>query len=121
MPGEEGAFLGGDLGRGGVVGDGAVADGPDVFGAVDDEIFVYGEAAAGIFLSGNLAHEVFDDGAQGVAGGPDKEAVGENFGFFRAVWAGELGFDGFVGDFFDHSFSADTYRFFFKGGLGVVD
>ncbi len=69
--GEEGAFLGGYLGGGGVVGYGAVADGPDVFGAVDDKVFVDGETAAGVLLRGDLRHEVFDDGAEGVAGGPD--------------------------------------------------
>ena len=109
------------MGGRGVVGDGAIADGPNVFGAVDDKVFVYGEAAAGVFLRGDLAHEVFDDGAQGVASSPDKEAVGEAFGFFGAVWASVFSFDGFVGDLFYHGFCADGDGFFFERRFGVVD
>ena len=106
---------------GGVVCDGAVADGPDVFGAVDDEVFVYGEAAAGVLLGGDLGHKVFDDGAESVAGGPDEEAVGEDFFDFGAVGLGVFRFDGFVGDVFDHGFGADGDGFFAEGFFGVVD
>ena len=109
------------MGGGGIVGDGAVTDGPDVFGAVDDEVFVYGEAAAGVFLGGDLGHEVFDDGAEGVACGPDEETVGEDFFFFGAVWFGVFGFDGFVGDVLHHRLCFDGYAFFFEGFFGVVD
>lgn len=73
--GEEGAFLAGHLGGGRVVGDGAVADGPDVFGAVDDEVFVDRKTSPGVFLGGDLGHEVFDDGAHSVAGGPDEQPI----------------------------------------------
>ena len=45
--GEEGSLLRGDLGGWGVVGNGAVADGPDVVGALDDEVFVDEQAATG--------------------------------------------------------------------------
>ena len=109
------------MGCGSVVGDGAVADGPDVFGAVDDEVFVYGEAAARVFLGGDLGHEVFDDGAEGVSCGPDQEAVGEGFLDFGAVGLGVFCFDGFVGDVFDHGFGADGDGFFAEGFFGVVD
>ena len=109
------------LSGGCIIGDSAVADGPDVFGAVDDEVFVYGEAAAGIFLRGDLGHEVFDDGAEGVAGCPDEEAVGEGFFFLGSVWVCVFGFDGFVGHLFDHCFCADGDFFFFEGFFGVVD
>ena len=119
--GEEGAFLGGDLGGRGVVGDGAVADGPDVVGALDDEVLVDEQAAAGVFLGGELGHEVFDDGAEGVARGPDEEAVGEGFGGFGPVGVGVLGFDGFGGDALDHGFGFDGDGFFFEGRFGVVD
>ena len=118
---KEGAFLGSDLSGGGVVCDGAVADSPDVFGAVDNEVFIHGQTAAGVFLSRNLGHEVLDDGAEGISGGPDEKAVGEGFGFFGAVGAGVFGLDGFIGDCLDHSFGADGDGFFFEGGFRVVD
>ena len=118
---EEGAFLRCDLSSGSIISDGAVANGPDVFGTVDDEVFIYGEAAAGVFLGGNLGHEVLDDGTEGVSGRPDEEAVRESFGFFGAVRAGVFGLDGLVGDFFDHGFGADGDGFFFEGGFSVVD
>jgi len=51
--GEESALLGGDLGGGSVVCDGAVADGPDVLGALDDEVLVDGKTTAGVGLCGN--------------------------------------------------------------------
>lgn len=119
--GEEGAFLGRDLCCGGVVGDGAVADGPDVFGAVDDEVFVHGKAAAGVLLRGDLGHEILDDGADGVAGGPDEEAVGEGLELFGSVGFCEFGFDVFVSDLFDHGLCTNINGLFLKSGFGVVD
>ncbi len=118
---EEGTFLRGDLCGGSVVGDGAVADRPDVFGAVDDEVFVDRETAAGVLLRGDLGHEVFDDGAEGVTRGPDEEAVGQGFFFLGAVRFGEFGLDGFVGDVLDHCFGADGDAVFLEGFFGVVD
>ena len=119
--GEEGALLRGHLCRGCVVGDRAVADGPDVLSAVDDEVFVHRETAAGVLLRGDLGHEIFDDGAEGVSGGPDEEAVGEDFFLFGAVGSGVFCFDCLVGDVLDHCFGADGDAFFLEGLLGVVD
>ena len=72
-------------------------------------------------LGGELGHEVFDDGTEGVAGGPDEEAVGHGFGGFGAVWIGVLGFDGLGVDALDHGFGFDGDGFFLEGGLSVVD
>lgn len=119
--GKEGALLARDLGGWGVVGDGTVTDGPDVLSTVDDEVFVYGEAAAGVLLRRYLGHEVLDDGADGVTGGPDEEAVGEGFELFGPVRFCEFGFNVFVGNSLDHSLCANGNRFFFEGGFGVVD
>ena len=118
---KEGAFLRGYLCGGSVVGDGTVADSPDVLGTVDNEVFVYCETAAGVLLRGDLGHEVFDDGAEGVAGGPDEETVGDHFFFFGAVWFRVFCFYGFVGDVLDHCLGADGDAFFLKGLFRVVD
>jgi hypothetical protein len=118
---EEGTLLAGDLGGGGVVGDGAVADGPDVVGAVHDEVFIDGEAAAGVGLGGELGHEVADDAADGVTGGPDEETVGDSFEFLGSVGSGDLGLDVLVGNLLDHGLGADGDRLLLEGRFGVVN
>lgn len=119
--GEEGAFLRGDLGGGRVASDGAVASRPDVGGALHDEVLVDGEAAAGVFLCGDLGHEVAHDGADGVTGCPDEEAVGEDLGGLLAVGAGGFGFDGVLGDLLDGGLGHDGDLLLLEGRLGVVD
>ena len=118
---KEGAFLGCHLGSGSVVGNGTVADSPDVFGAIDDKIFVHKEAAAGVFLGGNLGHKVLDHGTEGISCCPDKQAVGESLALFGAIGAGMFGLDGFIGDSLHHGFGANGNGFFFEGGFSVVD
>lgn len=118
---EESALLRSNLGSGGVACDGAVAGCPDVGGSLDDEVLVDGEAAAGVLLCGDLGHEVSDDGADGVTGCPDEEAVGEDGGGFLAVGAGGFGFDGVLGDFLDGGLGHDGDFLLFEGGLGVLD
>lgn len=119
--GQEVALLRGDLGGGRVSGDGAVADGPDVPGALHHEVLVDGEAAARVLLGGNLAHEVLDEGPEGVSGGPDQQAVGELDALLAAVGVHSLGLDVLVGDVLDHGLEADVDLLLLEGALGVLN
>lgn len=119
--GEEGAFLGRDLGGRSIVGYGAVADSPDVLGAIDDQVFVDFEASAGFGLCGNLGHEVFDYGPEGVTRSPDEEAVGDLLDRFGSIWVVDLGLNVFVGDVLDHGLGSDLNVFFLEAGFRVLD
>lgn len=119
--GEEGTFLSGDLGRGGVVCNGAVTDGPDVLGTLDDQVLVDGETTAGVLLSGDLGHEVLDDGAESITGGPNEETEWDLLENLLAVRTGGFGLDELVGNPLDHGLGADLNGFLLEGLLGVVD
>lgn len=119
--GEEGSFLGRDLSGGSVVGYGAVADGPDVLGAIDDQVFVDFETATGFGLGGDLGHEVFDDGSEGVTGSPDQEAIGNLLDRFGSIWVVDLGFNVLVGDVLDHGLGSDFNVLFLEAGFRVLD
>lgn len=69
----------------------------------------------------NIHLQVLYNGADGVAGGPYEEAVGQGFQLLGTVRFGKFGFDVFVGDFLDHGFGADGDGFFLEGGFGVVN
>ena len=118
---QEGAFLTGDLGGGGVVGDRAVADGPDVLCALDDEVFVHGETAARVLLCWDLGHEVLDDGAQGITRRPHEETVRDLLKLLLAVWSGRLGLNVLVRHLLDHSLGADRDLLLVERALRVVD
>ena len=91
--GEESTLLSGDLGSGGVVGNGAVTDSPDVLGTLDDEVLVYGETTAGVLLCGNLVDEVLDNGSESVTSSPDQKTVRDLLELLLAVRAGRLSLD----------------------------
>lgn len=118
---EEAALLGGDLGGGGVASNGAVTDGPDVAGTLDDKVLVDSEATARVGLGGDARDEVLDDGADSVAGGPDEEAVGDDDALAGAVGLGDLGLDGGLGDLLDHGLGLDVNLLLAEGVLGVVN
>lgn len=113
--------MAGNLGGGGVVGDGAIADGPDILSTVDDQKLIDGETAARVLLCGDLAHEVLDDVSDSVTGGPDEQTIGNLFEFFGSVWVGDFGFDVLVGYFLDHCLCADGDFLFLEAGFGVFD
>lgn len=119
--GEEAALLRGDLGGGGIAGDGAVANGPDIAGALDDEVLVNGETAAGVLLGGNASHHILDDGADSVAGGPDQETVGNHDALLGAVGLANLGLDGVVSDLLHHGLGHDVNFFLAQGVFGVFN
>lgn len=118
---EPGTFLGGDLGSGGVVGDSAVTDGPHVFAALDHKVFVHGETTAGVLLGGDLADEVLDERAQGIAGGPHEEAEGNLLDNLLSVGAGGFSLDELVSHLLDHGFGPDGDGLLLEGLLGVLD
>lgn len=105
---KEGALLRRDLGRGRVAGDGAVTRRPDVGRALHHQVFVHGEAAARVLLRWDLRHEVSHEGADGIAGGPDEEAVWQDLSGLLAVWTGGLGLDGVFGDPLDGGLGHDS-------------
>ena len=105
--GEEASFLRGNLSSGSVSGDGAVTNGPDVAGTLDDEVFVDGETAARVLLGGDAGDEVLDDGADSVTCGPDEETVGNDDALLGAVGLGDVGLDGVFGDVLDHGLGHD--------------
>lgn len=72
-------------------------------------------------MCGDLAHEVLDDVADSVTGGPDEQPVRNLFEFFGSVGFGDFGFDVFVGYVLDHCFCADGDFFFLEAGFGVFD
>lgn len=119
--GQEGTLLAGNLGGGGVVGDGAVTDGPHVLRAVDDQVLVHGKTAARVLLGGDLVHEVADDVADSVTGGPDEQTVGDSLQLLGAVGLGNLGLDKLIGDVLDHGLGADGDGFLLEGRFGVVN
>lgn len=118
---KESTFLRGDLGSRGVASNGAVTDGPDVAGSLNDEVLVHGKTAAGVLLGSNLGGKVLDDGADGVSGGPDKQAIGDLDTLLGTVGAGHLGLDSLVGDPLDHGLGLDVNLLLAEGVFGVVD
>lgn len=118
---KEATLLGSDLGGGSVAGDGAVTNGPDVTGTLDDKVFVDGKTTARVLLGGNGRHHVLDNGADGVAGGPDEETVGNLDALLGAVGLANLGLDGVVGDLLDHGLGHNVNLFLAEGVFGVVD
>lgn len=118
---EEAALLRGDLGGGSVAGDGAVADGPDVAGSLDDQVLVDGEASARVGLGGDARDEVLDDGADGVTRGPDQQAVGDNDALAGAVGLGDLGLDRRLRHLLDHGLGLDVNLLLAERVLGVVN
>ena len=119
--GEESALLSGNLGSGGVVGDGAVADGPDVFGTLDNKVLVDSETAARVLLGGDLVDQVLDERAHSVTGGPDEETVGDPLEHLLAIGAHGLGLNVLFCDVLDHGLCADVDGLLLEGLLGVVD
>lgn len=119
--GEECAFLCSDLSRRSIVCDGAVTDGPDIIGTLDNEVLVDGQTTARLFLCGKLRHQVLDDRAESITGGPDEETVWDLLQNLLSLWAGELGLDVLVGDILDHGLCADLDRLLLEGLFGIVD
>jgi hypothetical protein len=72
-------------------------------------------------LCGDLGHEVANNRANGVAGGPDEKAVWNLFHLLFAVWACGLGFDVFVEDVVDHRLGADCDLLFVERSFCVID
>lgn len=119
--GKEVTLLCGDLGSRGVSGHGAIANGPDVTGALNNEVLIDGQTAAGVLLGGDLGDEVADDGADRVTGSPDEKTIGNGEGLLLSVGAGTLGLDVGVGDLLDHGLGQDVNFLLLKGLLGVLD
>lgn len=119
--GEESALLCGHLCRGCIVGDSAVTYGPDVLGAVDDEVLVDFETATSFGLCGDLGHEVLDDRAEGVAGSPDEEAIGDFLHQFGSIGLVDFSFDILVGDVLDHGLGPDFNVFFLEARFRVLN
>ena len=119
--GQEGTLLTGNLGGGSVVGDGTVTDGPDVVSTVHNQVLVDSETTARVSLSGELAHQVTDNGADGVTGGPDEKTVGDGLHALGSIGVGNLGLDVLVGDVLDHGLGADSDGLLLEGRLGVVN
>ena len=119
--GQESTFLAGNLGSGGVVGDGTVTNSPDVLCAVDDQVLVHGKTAARVLLSGDLAHEVTDDVADRVTGGPNQQTVRDCLNLLGTVRLGDLSLDLLVVNALDHSLGANGDGLLLEGRFGVVD
>lgn len=118
---EEVALLTGNLGGGGVAGNGAVTDSPDVAGTLHNKVFVYSEAAARVLLRRDTLHEILDDGTNGVAGSPDEKTVGEYNRLLGAVGASSHSLNRLVCDLFDHGLGVNVDLFLLEGALGVLD
>ena len=118
---QEVTLLRGNLGGRGVSGDGAVTDSPDVAGTLDNEVLVHGKTAARVLLGRDAVHEVLDDGADSVAGGPDEETVGEGDLLTATIGLADLGLDSLVGDLLDHGLGHDVDLLLLEGALGVLD
>ena len=118
---EESTLLGSNLGSGSVVGDGAIADCPDVLGALDNQVLVDGETAARVLLGGDLVDEVLDNGAESVAGGPDEKTIGDALELLLAVGTRGLGLNVLVRDILDHGLCANVNRLLLERLLRVVN
>lgn len=118
---QEVALLSGDLGGRGVSSDGAVTDSPDIAGTLDNEVLVHGKTAARVLLGRDAVHEVLDDGAHGVASGPDEETVGESNLLTGTIGFVDFGLDGLFGDLLDHGLGHDVNLLLLEGALRVLD
>lgn len=118
---KESTLLTSNLSSGGIVGDSAVTDGPNVLGTVDDQVFVNSETTARVLLGGKLAHKVPDNRADGVTGGPNQETVRDGFQFLGSVGLSDLSLDVLIGHVLDHGLGADGDSFLLEGRLGVVN
>ena len=119
--GKESTLLSSNLSSGGVVGDGAVTNSPDVLGTLDNEVLVYGKTTARIFLSGDLVDQVLDNGAESITGGPNKETVGNPLKLLLAIRASRLGLNVLVRYVLDHGLCADIDGLLLEGLLRIVD
>jgi hypothetical protein len=119
--GEKSTFLGSDLGCWSVVCNSAITDGPDILGALDDQVLIHGKTAAGVLLCGDLVDEVFDHGSESVTGGPDEQAVGDLLDNLLAIGPGGLGLDVLLRHVLDHGLCADGDGLLLEGLLGVID
>ena len=118
---KESTLLAGDLCGWGVVGDGAVSDSPDVFGAVHNQVFVNCETATGVLLGGELVHKIANDRADGITGSPDQETVGNCFHFLGSIRLGDFGLDVLLSHVLNHGLGSNGDGLFLESRFRVVD
>lgn len=98
-----------------------IADSPDVLCTFHDEILVHFQAALRLCLRGDLAHEVFNNRAKGIARGPNQQAVRYLLDDFIALGIAVFSIDVFLLHVFDHGFGANVDSFFSKSLFGIVN
>lgn len=119
--GQERTLLGSDLSSRGVASNGAVTDGPDIAGALDNKVLVDSKTTARILLGGNLAHEVTDNGANSVSGSPDKQTVRDTESLLGAIRTSALSLNKVLCHPLDHGLEFDVNVLLAQGVLGVLN
>src|SRR6266498_2092144 len=74
-----------------------------------------------VWATGNALRPVFNDRAESIAGGPDKQTVRDLLQLLLAIWADRFSFDVFVRHILNHCLGADGDMFLLEGGFSVVD